>query len=115
MALTDERIHTQLGNITIAILFCVGVFSKAEAQDSIPWPSGNHLTVTVKAESAVVHGDNLRIWYALANSASSEQAAQYLAIRAYVPAYRIDGPDRWYASPGMVQDSAAALWTALFS
>jgi len=38
MALTDERIHTQLGNITIAILFCVGVFSKAEAQTRFHGP-----------------------------------------------------------------------------
>lgn len=86
----------------------------AAAQDSIPWPAGNRLTVTVTADSATVRGDTIRLWYAVSNAAGSEQSAQHLAIRTHVAQYRMAGPTRWYASPGMVQDSAAALWAALF-
>src|SRR6266513_4972830 len=97
-----------------AALLAVGA-RRASAQDSIPWPAGNRLTVTVTAESASVRGDTIRLWYTLSNSASSEQAARHLAIRTFLTLYGMAGPPRWHTSPGMVQDSSAALWTALFS
>lgn len=87
----------------------------AAGQDSIPWPAGDHLTVTVSTDSARLRGDTIRLWYSVANARTSEQAAYHLAIRTLVSRYEIGGPPRWHASPGMVQDSAAALWSAVFS
>jgi len=85
------------------------------AQDSIPWPAGNNLTVTLRPESLSVRGDSIRIWYALSNAATSQQSARHLAVRTSVAHYAMGSPSRWYGSPGIVQDSAAALWTALLS
>lgn len=89
--------------------------SLAPVQDSIPWPRGDRLTVAVSAESASVRGDTSRVWYALRNEQTSEQAAHHFALRIDLDQYRMGGPARWYESPGLVQDSAAALWSALSS
>ena len=91
-----------------------GFAPSVRAQDSIPWPAANRLSVKVSVESLTTRGDTLRLWYSLGNSPGSEQAIQNFAVRTFVSQYRIEGPARWHASPGVVQDSAAVLWSAVF-
>lgn len=97
----------------VAVCLLGGFGADLGAQDSVPWPAGNRLAVTLSAVSASVRGDTVRLVYQLWNAPTSEQATQHIAIRTFVPEYKIGGPARWNASPGMVQDSTAALWSAL--
>jgi len=83
--------------------------ARGRAQDSIPWPPENRLTVTVTPRVAI-KGDTIVLSYTIANALSSEQAAQTFVLRLDVSDYRLDAPADWFANRAMVQDSAAAHW-----
>ncbi len=85
----------------------------SHAQDSIPWPQGNRLQVTVTARVVERPGDTIELVYSVANAASSEQAAQTFVVRTFISQYGMAGPAQWLGRRGMVQDSTAAQWFSI--
>jgi hypothetical protein len=86
---------------------------RAAAQDSVPWPAANQLSVAVSARVQSQRGPSLTIEYTLANAASSKQSVQSFVVRTYVPNSALTAPVPWLSLRGLVQDSAAAHWFAL--
>lgn len=85
----------------------------ALAQDSIPWPRGDRLSVSVRARLLVGVGDTVRIGYTVTNAPGSEQPSQAFVVRAFLTEYRLLSPTLWWGSRGVVQDSTAAQWDAM--
>jgi hypothetical protein len=87
--------------------------ARALAQDSIPWPRADRLSVTVSVPTVQIRGDTLRVRYRLASGAGSEQAGIFFAVRCPGTVVRARGPLGWYASFGLIGDSAAVDWSSL--
>ncbi len=94
-------------------LLCICAAS-ASAQDSVPWPAQNQLEVTVETGATILPDDTVRLTYVITNAPTSQQAAAHFVVRTYVTQYRLGAPAHWVSSSGSVQDSAAALWGAVF-
>ncbi len=87
--------------------------ASAMAQDSIPWPPANRLTVAVVLRGVELRGDTLRIRYQLASAATSEQQGWIFAVRSGGAVVRVRAPLGWYGSHGVFSDSAAVDWSSL--
>jgi hypothetical protein len=103
----------ELALIGLVALVLTGAPSEVGAQDTIPWPAGNRLAVSVTGRVASRLGNRLTLVYTLASGVTSEQAAQSFVLRTYVPEYTLEAPLPWISKRGRVQDSAAAHWFAL--
>ena len=103
-----------------ALCVIVGALTGARplfAQETIPWPPANLLTVRVSAITEPIAGDTFRVTYTLYNSPSSQQKAELFFVRTDAK------PLGWIATPGMrmgwlrphvgqVADSLGVTWFA---
>ena len=92
------------------LMLAIQVPDLAQAQDSVPFPRADRLTIAVHARLLAGSADSVRLEYLVSNASVSEQAGMALVVRALLPLYRVSGPALWWASRATVQDSAAAQW-----
>lgn len=97
----------------IAVIVALVPLRGARAQDSIPWPRGDRLTVTVSVREVQARGDTLRIRYRLASASRSEQSGELFAVRSGGVVVRVKAPLGWYASHGTIADSSVVDWSSL--
>lgn len=112
----SRSIHWRRMCLTTVLIVGAGVAqptAKARAQDSIPWPRADHLTVTVSVPGVQIRGDTLLVRYRLTSDAGSEQSGDLFAVRFGGAVVRVEAPIGWYASHGLVSDSAAVDWSSL--
>ena len=86
--------------------------TSGRAQDSIPWPRGDRLSVSVGARLLETVGDSVGIEYTVTNAPNSEQAVRAFVVRTFLAQYRLRSPTLWWGSIGVRQDSSAASWSA---